>query len=332
MDVTPAPASKPTLLGALARPCELLPLLVIAAMIGGAYGLRRGGLVSRPVEWSEWTCSLAVLGVLAVGEAVVLVAGGIDLSLGAVAAASTFVLARLATSWTPRGAAAPPLGMVALAVGLALSIGLVVGLWNGLLVNLWRAPPYLATLATAALMTGLVANLGPAGAPFDVFRAAGLRRDLAGAVFAVFALVASVLMGMTVIGRQLHAVGGNEAAARLSGLPVRRIRTFSYLLSGLSAALSGVMFTGRSGLGLPESVGHVALLAIAAAVLGGCRLTGGFGSIRGAVLGAALIVLVEDAVRSLVPDGTTSTRVDGLVAGGAMVVALAFSMHSRRRG
>jgi ribose/xylose/arabinose/galactoside ABC-type transport system permease subunit len=147
------------------------------------------------------------------------------------------------------------------------------------------------------------------------------------------AVAASVMMGMTVLGRHLYAVGGNETAARLSGLPTRRLHSIAYMLSGLLAALAGIVLTGRDKGGAPpDGVGFYETLALAAALLGGCSFAGGVGSVRGAVLGAVLVVLVVVTERDLVSQWTFTSPFDGLVAGGLLVVALAFARRPRGRG
>ena len=127
-------------------------------------------------------------------------------------------------------------------------------------------------------------------------------------------------------------LGGNETAARLSGLPTRRLKAVAYGLSGLLASLGGILFTGRSGQADARLGVSYELIAITAAVVGGCSLSGGVGSIRGTVLGLVLIQIVIKATGQLAPQGIDSTQVEGLVLGTVVVLAVAFNQRFRGRG
>ena len=164
------------------------------------------------------------------------------------------------------------------------------------MINQLRLPPFIATLATMAGLRSLAVD--PEREQVDQ-RPLRLRTGSSAAtrggrwpIFAVVAAAASVMMGMTVLGRHLYALGGNETAARLSGLPTRRLKAVAYGLSGMLAALGGVLFTGRSGQADRRLGVTYELYAITAAVVGGCSLSGGVGSIRGTVLGLFLIQIV----------------------------------------
>jgi ribose/xylose/arabinose/galactoside ABC-type transport system permease subunit len=151
------------------------------------------------------------------------------------------------------------------------------------------------------------------------------------AIFAAVALAASVMMGATVLGRHLYALGGNEAAARLSGLPVRRLKAVAYGLSGMLSALGGLLFAADSGQGSGRMGISYELFAITAAVVGGCSLSGGVGSIRGTVLGLILIQIVIKGT-GLVVRGIDPTQIEGLVLGTIIVLAVAFNQRVRGRG
>jgi ribose/xylose/arabinose/galactoside ABC-type transport system permease subunit len=146
-------------------------------------------------------------------------------------------------------------------------------------------------------------------------------------------------MGWTVLGRHLYALGGNEAAARLSGLPTRRLKAVAYGLSGMLSALGGVLFAGNTGKGLGTMGVAYELYAITAAVVGGCSLAGGVGSIRGTVLGLFLIQIVIKGTGMTVPTlpfefvrGIDPSQIEGLVLGTVIVLAVAFNQRFRTRG
>jgi ribose/xylose/arabinose/galactoside ABC-type transport system permease subunit len=167
--------------------------------------------------------------------------------------------------------------------------------------------------------------------PFESFRFLGRHMVWSVGVFAVIAIVASVMMGATVLGRHLYALGGNEQAARLSGLPTRRLKAVAYGSSAMLAALGGILFTGRSGQADPRLGVTYELYAITAAVVGGCSLAGGVGSIRGTVLGLFLIRAVIQGT-GLIFENVDTTQIEGLVLGTVVVLAVAFNQRFRGRG
>lgn len=279
---------------------------------------------------------VALFGVLSVGAAVVIIAGGIDLSMGSVVALASIFSAKLLTDWLrggPNASTPPSSGVIALAIALTLLMGLVVGLGHAFMINRFRLPPFIATLATMAGLRSLATILcknQPITVRFEGYRFLGKEAWWTLGVFAVVAIATSVMMGATVLGRHLYALGGNEQAARLSGLSTRRLKAIAYGLSGMLAALGGILFTGRSGQADPRLGVTYELYAITAAVVGGCSLSGGVGSIRGTVLGLLLIQIVIKGTGFVVTD-LDSTQVEGLVLGTVVVLAVAFNQRFRGR-
>ena len=282
---------------------------------------------------------VARLGLLAIGAAVVIIAGGIDLSVGAVVALSSVVVAKLITEWLPGAvisgsSVGPSAWVVGAAMLITVAIGLGVGLLHSVLINIIRLPPFIATLATMAGLRSLasvLSNHKSINVSFTMFRHWGNDPWYTVPLFVSLAVMISIVMGRTVLGRHLYALGGNEAAARLSGLPVRRLKTFAYGLSGMLAAVSGIMYTGQSGQGTSMLGASYELYAITAAVVGGCSLAGGVGSIRGTVLGLILIQAVIKGTGLVAPKGIDSTQIEGLVLGSVVVLAVAFNQRLRSR-
>jgi ribose/xylose/arabinose/galactoside ABC-type transport system permease subunit len=241
---------------------------------------------------------VALFGVLAIGAAVVIIAGGIDLSTGAVVALSSVVSAKLLTEWLHTGGtnvAPPPVPIVALAIVLTLLLGLTIGLFHALLINGLQIPPFIATLATMAGLRSIATILchnRTINVSFDAYRVLGKESWVTLSIFSCVAVFMSILMGWTVLGRHLFALGGNETAARLSGLRTNRLKAVAYGLSGTLSALGGILFTGYSGQADSRLGVSYELTAITAAVVGGCSLSGGVGSIRGTVLGLLLTQIV----------------------------------------
>ena len=325
-------------LRAVARAPELGLLVGIAAALALIFTLDRSGAFFSSYSRQTMLHQVALFGVLTLGASVVIISGGIDLSIGAVVALSSVVCAKLLTSWLRGGesaAEAPALPVVALGIGLTLLLGLSVGLLHALMINSFRLPPFIATLATMAGLRSLASILSKnstINVRYESFRVLGNNAWWTLAIFAAVAVLVSLMMSTTVLGRHLFALGGNETAARLSGLPTRRLKAVAYGLSGMLAALGGILFTGRSGQADPRLGVTYELIAITAAVVGGCSLSGGVGSIRGAVLGLVLIQIVIKATGQLAPPGIDSTQVEGLGLGTVVVLAVGFNQRFRGRG
>jgi len=301
---------------------------------------------------SRWSLlhQIGLYGVLSIGAAVVIISGGIDLSVGAVTAFASVIAAKLMTEWLRFGntTGSPSPAVIIAAIAITLVMGLGIGLFHAFLINRLGLPPFIATLATMSGLRSLASILcdnKQINVPFDLFRALGRDPVNTFTTFAVVATAISVLMGATVLGRHLYALGGNEAAARLSGLKIRRLKAFAYGLSGVLAALAGILFAGRSGQADARMGIAYELVAITAAVVGGCSLAGGVGSIRGTVLGlvllqtlirgTALVVRKVDFVLNLgvtkipVVFELNSTQVEGLVLGSVIIVAVALNQRFR---
>ena len=180
----------------------------------------------------------------------VIIAGGIDLSTGAVVAISSVVSAKLLTEWLRTGgdsAAAPSVFIVAVAIALTLLLGLTIGLLHALMINGLRIPPFIATLATMAGLRSIATVLTQnrtINVSFDAYRVLGKEAWVTLSIFACVAVFMSILMGWTVLGRHLFALGGNEMAARLSGLRTNRLKAVAYGLSGTLSALGGISVHG----------------------------------------------------------------------------------------
>ena len=339
MDHPPLPSVKiSATLRAIARAPEIGLFIGIAVALAAIYFYDRTGSFFSSYSRQTMLHQVALFGVLAVGAAVVIISGGIDLSMGSVVALSSIVCAKLLSSWLRGGESAstpPSIPILALGISLTLAMGLGIGLLHALMINSLRLPPFIATLATMAGLRSLASILSrnrTINVNYDAFRILGNNPWVTFAIFAVVASLASIMMGATVLGRHLFALGGNETAARLSGLPTKRLKAVAYGLSGMLAALGGILFTGRSGQADPRLGVSYELIAITAAVVGGCSLSGGVGSVRGTVLGLILIQIVIKATGQLAPQGIESTQVEGLVLGTVVVLAVAFNQRFRGRG
>jgi ribose/xylose/arabinose/galactoside ABC-type transport system permease subunit len=306
----------------------------ILAVLALIYVMDRDHAFFQTYSLSTLLHRVALFGVLAVGAAVVIIAGGIDLSTGAVVALASVISAKLLTEWLRRGDTSgqpPSLAIVALAIGITLCLGLMIGLFHAFLINRLRLLPFIATLATMAglrSLATLICQNKTINVSFDAYRVWGSNAWFSLLIFACVAVVMSVLMGWTVLGRHLFALGGNETAARLSGLRTERLKAIAYGISGTLSALGGVLFTGFSGQADSRLGATYELTAITAAVVGGCSLTGGVGSIRGTVLGLFLTQIVIKGT-GILKWGIDSTQIEGLVLGTVVMLAVAFNQRFR---
>ena len=256
----------------------------------------------------------AIYGIAAVGAAIVIISGGVDLSPGAVMALAGVVGAQLFViqGW--------PLGP-AMAVGVL--VGLAAGLFSAALVVLVKLPPFIATLGVMGITRGL-AFIITEGQYFDVsskllggWRPLGLPADwVAPLVMVGLALVFQVLMTTFQWGRAVFAVGGNETAALFSGIAVNRVKTSVYALSGLLAGVSGVVLVLVQGQGKADLANGYELDIIASSVVGGASLAGGRGSVIGAVLGT----LIFGVLRNALPQIPGATYYDRLIVGLVVIV------------
>lgn len=267
---------------------------------------------------------LPALMVAAAGMTLVVMSGGIDLAVGSVAALAAAVagVAMVAWQW-PLGAAAALAVLVAAAAGAA-SGGLAVGL---------RIPPFLATLGmleicrgAAYLVTG--SRTMYVGQPLEPLAKPLPWLGVPPTFLVAVAVVAAVHVGLrrTVAGRWLVAVGSNGAAARLSGIPVDRLRIAVYAISGALAGLAGVLAMARLGSADPNAGTGLELAAIAAVVIGGTSLAGGSGSALGTVWG----VLVIGTLEAGLAQAGASEPVKRIVTGGAIIAAVAADALRRR--
>jgi ribose transport system permease protein len=234
---------------------------------------------------------------IAIGETFVVIAGGIDLSVGANIAMTGVVAAQLMKALTKDGQNANVTILLGLAV--AIVVGAVVGLVNALLINRARLVPFVATLATLGVCKGFAdvwSGGGPVGdapsnsIPLTLSRFGPLSISML--VVIVVVVLAAVLLHLTRFGRYTFAIGSNEFAARAAGINVKRHLLKVYMLSGALAGLAGIFYYLRLQSGSPSTGLGRELDAIAAVVIGGIVLTGGIGRIAGAALGALVLATV----------------------------------------
>lgn len=283
----------------------------------------------------------SLLGIFSLGAAIVIISGGIDLSSGSVIvfAGSTCGLVMLALAplgdGSMRDASDVGIWVVSIAIAAALFVGLLVGTMHAWLITVVKLPPFVATLASLVGLRSLAKILNQAVTAELGNQVTKVRADdvtfsmlsewwIALIIFLVLGLVCWFLMSRTVVGRHLYAMGGNEEAARLSGIRTDLLKWFAYSVGGVTAAIAGVLYTAKVGAANPSTlaVGYE-LNAIAAAVVGGCSLQGGVGLIPGVMLGVLFLRIVIDSVAKIVRAGSDDYQ--GLIVGFLVVLAVAFN-------
>lgn len=253
---------------------------------------------------------VAIFGLLALGMLLVILTGGIDLSVG-----STLALAGVVAGFLMQGVTLEMFGVllyppVWVVVVLTCAVGAIVGLINGVLIAFFKVPAFVATLGllyvargVALLMTnGLTYNnlggrpeLGNTGFEWLGFnRLLGV--PIGVIIFAAIAVFCSLLLTRTALGRWIYSTGGNERAAELSGVPVKRVTVIVYVLSGVCSAIAGLVLSSQLTSAGPTAGNTYELTAIAAVVIGGAALTGGRGTVRGTLLGAFVIGFLSDGL------------------------------------
>jgi ribose transport system permease protein len=300
---------------------QVLVLSVILLVLVLATGLANANFF-RPVTLRGVGRDTAILGLLALGQAVVILSGGIDLSVGSVLGFAGVVGLLLANR-------VEGMSLVAIAAALLL-LGVAIGLVHGLLICLLDLQPFLVTLCSLLVFRGFsraltgdrIVSFDPESHPALAAIGQGTWLGLpipASVMLAVFAVL-GFFLHFTVPGRYLFALGANAEAARFSGVPVKRLRVASYVLCSVITVLAALLEAGSIGSVTPSTAGSTyEMYAITAAVLGGCSLRGGKGSLIGVIIGAAVLRVLRSSVIFLDISTYWTLAVTGLVLLGAVV-------------
>lgn len=305
MSTSPAPvpaASRPFAVPAGPWVGFFAVLLLFTALIGAKGGLGTFlSLGNLNVLLHEGT----IPAIVALGMLLVLISGGIDLSVGAVVALVTVVTMRVYTAMYAGSGASPENSLLAVVAGV-LAGGLC-GLTNGLLVTRLRLPPFVATLGMFGIARGVAVWLAErttlafplGGAPAWTSTLANSQHEYLNPglwSLVLLAVLTAVLLHLTVFGRHLYAVGSNESTARLCGVNVPRTKLIVYTLAGLLTGWAGVVMFAHSNSGNPTLGEQLELDVITAVVIGGASLAGGRGTVVGAILGVAILGLIKNGV------------------------------------
>jgi len=313
----------PTLLGRLRAASRGAALLVVIVVLFTAIGVARPSFFSG-TNVVAILLQASVVGILAMGQTYVLITGGIDLSIGSIVAVSAIV-----TGMLSQVVPAP------VAVLGGVSVGALAGLVNGLLITRTGITPFIITLGTMSIYSGLALIISGGRAVYDIpdtFTGllAGKTAGLPNPIFVVVAMavVSTLVMSYTKFGEYLIAVGGNAETARLTGVRVRGVTTGAYVVSGAAAGLAAAILVARLGAADPTIGADLLLVAVAATVMGGTKLSGGEGSMFGALFGAILIATLTAGLTSL----NIQAFYQQLAVGTVIIVALLVDKVARGSG
>ena len=258
------------------------------------------------------TRQIAMLGIFAIGVSFPIITGGIDLSVGSLIGLSGVIIARVsapaAESAVSSGAGYP----IAVGISTAMAVAISIGFCQGLLITRLGLQPFIVTLGGMLAIRGVAQTitqggtisfglhpfrgLGDEGIPIPGFGDSTLVIPYPVLIFAVVAIAAAYVLHFTVFGRHVFALGGNREAAEYSGVPVKRVEMMTYVVSATLAGLAGIPYAAYIGQ-MSHQVGVAyELMAIAAAVLGGCSLRGGEGTVIGVFIGSAIMKVMENGI------------------------------------
>ncbi|MFZ1768075.1 MAG: ABC transporter permease [Caldilinea sp.] len=276
---------------------------------------------------------ISFMGLIAIGVTMVIITGGIDLGSGSVLALCAVIATSLAQ--LPNSATLKYEGLnlpIIAPIVAALAVGALTGVINGSLISKFKIPPFIATLGMMTVARGFaliysnkpLSQLTPEynfigqgailGVPFPVI------------ILVVVAIATHIMLNNTPFGRYIYALGGNEQAARISGVNIDRVKIGVYTLAGLLSGLAGLVVSSRVGSGQPGQGVGIELDAIAAAVIGGTSLAGGIGTIWGTIVGALIIGVLDNGLILLNVDQYWITIVKGTI----IVVAVIIDQRKNR--
>jgi galactofuranose transport system permease protein len=299
---------------------KYVPLLATAGVFVLIFGLA-GAWYDNFLTLQNFTNLLtrgSFLGLCAVGMTFVIISGGIDLSVGAMVAFSSILIAWLTSAHQVPAWAA---------VGLVLLIGVLFGLAQGSVIHYFKAPAFIVTLAGMFLLRGLAFVINLASIPIEdpllvslsevqVPTGLGVSLRFGALTLLVAVALAALVLGRTTFGRNVYAIGGSEQSVLLMGIPLARTKLVIYALSGFFSALAGIIFVIETASGDPSTAVGIELEAIAAVVIGGTLLTGGYGYVAGTLVG----VLIRQVIYTIIEyNGQLRVEVARIVVGGLLL-------------
>jgi ribose transport system permease protein/L-arabinose transport system permease protein len=330
----------------------LVVLVLLVTVASRWFGMQGG---DKFFTWQNLMNSLAqaivIVGLLAIGETIVIIAGALDISVGSVASIGSVVSASVLVGIGTVGSLhILPTGNVFIAILGGMAAGMIAGVINGLIVTKLRVNPTIATLGTLAAFAGIAFLLAPDGKPIGVITQVDFTQLAQGrfltnlpiaplggskwtgipiltVIFVLVAVLIHIVMRYTDFGRAIYAMGGNAVAARLAGINLTSVRILMYVLSGGIAGLAGVLLTARTTSGNPINGNGLELQAITAVFLGGAATAGGKGTIFGTFLAVILVGVLNNGMNLL----GFNTFIQRVALGLLLVAAVAISQWRQAR-
>ncbi|ARJ07007.1 ribose ABC transporter permease [Cnuibacter physcomitrellae] len=297
-------------------------VVVIALVV--ALSIVKGGAFWTPSNLSTVLTATVVLGLVAMGQHLVILTGGIDLSVGSTATLSALLTAVLIDAY--------PIRVIPVLLGMVV-LGALVGLFNGAFVAFAKLPAFIVTLASFYIVQGIALTVSsvPAGKVTSDLKnfALGSLGPIPYSFLVVVIAVAVVgyLLARTRWGKHVYAVGGDLKAARAVGIKADRVLVWVYVASGILAAIAGIMLAARSSIGSPTAGQGLELSAITVVVIGGTSLLGGRGSLFGTLGGVLLLALVSSSITLLQMPSTLTDLIRGAVI---VIAATLFVVKAKR--
>jgi ribose transport system permease protein len=303
--------------------------LLLAGLIAAicAFQIRTTGEMAffQADNMSNLAQRIGILGIYAIGAGIVIISGGIDLSIGSVIGFTGVVMAMVVAKYH--------MSPWLVAVGVILMCALL-GLWHGFLIGRFKLQPFIATLCTLLLLRGLARGIsGGVSQSIQAFDFLGngswLGIPVTFWIMIGLALIVAFFMNFTVYGRYLYAIGRNDEAVRYSGIKVNKMRTVAYVTSAVLAGIAGIISVSYTGEVQPANAGLMfEMWAIAAAVLGGCSLRGGEGGVLGIILGATLIKVMYNGINLIGINTEWEWAVIGVVILGGVIADAAYKQRA----
>jgi ribose transport system permease protein len=301
--------------------------VVIAIVAACAFLAWRSNAFLTPQNLFNITRNFTFVAIIALGMTFVIITGGIDLSVG-----SVLCLASMTLAVTMHAGYSLEIGIL-----VALATGIAVGAFNGVLIAFVGFPPFVVTLGMLSIARSLAMVVSNNTVVFQfgpdhqrlLSLGGGSTLGIANPVFymLVLAIITGFVLRWTRFGRHVFAIGGNEHAAKLTGIPVRGIKVAVYVISALAASIAGIVQTGWLGSVTTNIGAGMELQVIAAAVIGGASLVGGAGTAIGALVGSALLEIIRNSLGLL----GINAFWQGTFIGGAIIIAVAFERVQQLR-
>lgn len=318
-----------TVLATIKTAAQNYGIVFILIAICTIFAVWTKGLFLQPDNIVNVLRQISINAIIATGITYVIIAGGIDLSVGSLVALVGVGTAQLMTGIT----GLPPGVIIVIACAGGLALGAVAGSVNAVTITFFKVPPFISTLAMMTAASG-VAFLLCNGRPvwnlpveFNMIGRGYVLQGVLGSwlpvpvlIMAITMIVAHVILTRTTIGRYIYAVGGNEEASRLSGINIRFIKMFVYTFCGATAALGGIILTSRLASGQPNGGLSYELYAIAATVVGGTSLSGGQGTILGTLFGALIIGVLSNGMNLAGVESYSQKVILGIIILGAVML------------